>query len=132
MDLTEHKVQLVDTLVSERISNVIATKPLADWIKIFDETPCCVSPVNTVDEALNTVAARERNVLTYLEHPTLGQIPQIASPMLNKQERRHMCTPVATMDNEALKALKELGYTSKQIKRLESEKIIELRHVSES
>jgi crotonobetainyl-CoA:carnitine CoA-transferase CaiB-like acyl-CoA transferase len=130
-DWIDKVVEPKDEKVQERIRTMMATKPLHEWVEIFDRKPCCVSPVNTIDEALQTVAAQERHLLTYMVHPTLGSIPQLASPMLNQQERRHMCKPVATMDNAAVKALKDLGYSVKEIKRLCSENIVDLRHASD-
>jgi len=126
-DLKDHVVQPHDPIVSERITKAIKADSLANWLVRFERSQCCVSPVNTVDEALHAVPAKERNLLTHLEHPTLGAIPQIASPMLSKSERKHLSKPVATSDQEASKALKELGYSAKEIKRLCSEGIIKLK-----
>ena len=70
-------------------------------------------------------------MLTHLEHPTLGAIPPIASPMLNKSERKHLLKSVAVSDKEALKALHELGYSAKEIKRLCAERIIKLKQIDD-
>ena len=126
-DLKDHVVQPHDPIVSARIATAIKADTLANWLVRFERAQCCVSPVNTVNEALHAVPAKERNLLTHLEHPTLGSIPQIASPMLSKSERKHLSKPVATSDQEASKALKELGYSAKEIKRLCSERIIKLK-----
>ena len=129
MELVDN-VDRTEAQVSTRIANVIKTKPLAEWLQVFEGSDCCVSPVNTISEALHTVPANERQLLTYLEHPKLGKIPQIASPMLSKRDRQHMCKPVVDSDNEAIKALKELGYSSKQLKEFCRDQVIEFRYAT--
>lgn len=129
-DLRDIVVKPHDQQISERIAAVIKTKSLAEWLEAFDGSDCCVSPVNTIQEALKTVPALERHLLSHLEHPILGQIPQVASPMLSKSERRHGTRSVETTDRDAVKALKALGYSTKDIRNLCSEKIIELRHAT--
>ena len=131
-DLIEHHPVPIYPALVERFKNLFKTKTLAQWMDVFDGTNCCVSPVNTIDEALNTIPAVEKSVMANLEHPTLGPIPQIASPMLSSEERKQAFTPVADSDAAALRLLGELGYTEQQIARMREEKIIELRHAERS
>jgi crotonobetainyl-CoA:carnitine CoA-transferase CaiB-like acyl-CoA transferase len=130
-DLQNKVVQPDDNHIAKRIAAAIRTKPLPAWIELFDGSNCCVSPVNTVSEALNMVPARERNLVQTIEHPVLGRIPQIASPALSKQERRTAFKSVVASDTDAIKAIKDLGYSAKDIKQLLSDKVIEFRHATE-
>jgi crotonobetainyl-CoA:carnitine CoA-transferase CaiB-like acyl-CoA transferase len=40
-----------DTSAAEELSSVFATRPLAEWLELFDDEDVCVGPVSTLEEA---------------------------------------------------------------------------------
>lgn len=126
-DLKEHQVNPGDSFIGDRLEKLFATRTLAEWNEIFKEKHCCVSPVNTVTEALNTVPAQERHSLTSVEHPRLGAIPQLTSPILTRTERRKKNTPIHDADHAAYRVLKEIGISRRDARRLADSQVIALR-----
>jgi crotonobetainyl-CoA:carnitine CoA-transferase CaiB-like acyl-CoA transferase len=108
------------------LSEIFRQKTQEELLQLFEGANCCVSPVNTLTEALDSVPACERQVLSHLEHPKLGAIPQIASPMLNKQQRRAFRTQVHDNNGEVIKLLKTLGFKENYIKDLCRDGIVRL------
>jgi len=128
VDLIDRYEDATDPALFQRFRALFKTKTLAEWMQIFAGTDCCVSPVNTIDEALQMVPATQRSATANLTHPTLGPIPQIVSPILNKQERQEAFKTVRDTDYEAVLLLRELGYTPSQIEQMKNDGVIDLRH----
>lgn len=115
-----------ETELKEIIADVIKQKSLSEWTRLFEGSKCCVSPVNTINEAFENYPLKERGMVADLIHPVLGNIPQILFPV-DKQLRKVRST--ADGDNrlsELLSLLHKAGYTSDEIDKLIDEKIISL------
>jgi alpha-methylacyl-CoA racemase len=128
IDLIDRHAEAADAALFQRFTSLFKTKTLAQWMETFEGTNCCISPVNTIDEALRMVPAVQRAATANLTHPTLGAIPQIVSPMLSKEERKGSFKTGQGTDSEAIELLSELGYTNLQIAQMRDEGVIALRH----
>lgn len=113
-----------DPVVSNAISSTIKQRTLAEWMAVFSQADCCVSPVNRVEEALEQLPVKERHALVYSEHPVLGRIPQIATPSLGIDERKSLEAASAGNVLDTSHLLKKLGYNKRQIKKLAQQGVI--------
>lgn len=62
------------------IQETIEKRSLQDWMLVFAEADCCVSPVNKVSEAVNFLPEWSKIIGT-MHHDKLGPVPQIGNPM---------------------------------------------------
>jgi crotonobetainyl-CoA:carnitine CoA-transferase CaiB-like acyl-CoA transferase len=111
-------------ILSAAIAEVIASRTLADWMLLFGEANCCVSPVNTVKEAVNFLPEGSKRVLTHMTHSRLGEVPQISNPIkqiFGKSELEWSCS---NTEEETNKQLKALGITDSQITAMKQARII--------
>jgi crotonobetainyl-CoA:carnitine CoA-transferase CaiB-like acyl-CoA transferase len=72
--------------------------------------------VRTVGEALRSPEAQARGVVTRIAHPTLGEMPNIASPI--RYERTPVADPVPAPDigQHTVEVLRDvLGYDQERI-----------------
>jgi crotonobetainyl-CoA:carnitine CoA-transferase CaiB-like acyl-CoA transferase len=75
--------------------------------------PC--SPINTVAEALADPQVLARNLVYYVEHPTLGRVGQVASPVrFGDQEPLRRLAPALGQDTEQV-LVDLLGYSAGHI-----------------
>jgi crotonobetainyl-CoA:carnitine CoA-transferase CaiB-like acyl-CoA transferase len=83
-----------------------------------------ISPVNSVDEALQDTHVRDRKLIEWIDHPLEGRIPQIANPLaasgLTDTQRRG--APALGADNDTI--LAELGFGVAERARLRSDNIV--------
>ncbi len=56
-------------------------KTQSEWMGIFKNLDACVMPVNTFAEACNDPQIKARNMIVEIDHPKLGKIQNIASPI---------------------------------------------------
>ncbi len=111
----------------EKLEAVFLEKTLAEWLEIFEESDCCVSPVNTLSEAFDFLPGRERNLFQNLLHPTLGKVPQLRTPLpFNKKHDEEL---IANHDVAAssISVLKSLGYDEQEIEDLLAHNVIPTR-----
>jgi len=69
-----------ETLLAE-LSAIFATEPTDTWLQRLGDAGVPVGRVNDVAEALEDPQALARNSVVEIEHPTLGRVREIASPL---------------------------------------------------
>jgi len=69
-----------DVLV-EALGSVFRGRPTAEWLDRLARAGVPAAPVNDIETALRDPQADSRSVLTELEHPVLGTVRQVSSPV---------------------------------------------------
>jgi crotonobetainyl-CoA:carnitine CoA-transferase CaiB-like acyl-CoA transferase len=101
------------------IQSVFATQPWAYWQERMRAAQIPCGEVRTVGEAIRSPEARARRLVTSIPHPTLGQVPNIASPI--RYARTPMADPVAapSIGQHTAEVLREvLGCSEEKIREL--------------
>lgn len=65
--------------VRQELTTVLQSKTQAEWVAIFDSVDACVTPVNSVSQAVADPQLRARNMVVDLENPILGKVPMVGS-----------------------------------------------------
>lgn len=123
-DLISKTVSSNNKSLIEEISEIIRSRTLTEWVTIFEGSDCCVSPVNSLQEALSNLPTRERQLVTHTLHPRLGKIPQIATPVFSRFGENGSSETNMSLPTDTGEVLKHLGLTQSEIKELTSEKVI--------
>jgi alpha-methylacyl-CoA racemase len=110
-----------DEAAYQTIAAVIKGKTLAEWIDIFDDTNCCVSPVSTIAEALQHPPVKERAVIHHMAHPHLGDVPQVTTPL---SEDISESTAYDDRAEQSSVVLKEMNYSDSEIEQLKRDRVI--------
>lgn len=64
-----------------RLEAIFLERPKAEWVEKLKAAGVPVNPVNNLSEAFSEPQAQARGMTQQLEHPLLGQIPLIGSPL---------------------------------------------------
>lgn len=121
-DLKPRTVSPDDDALRETLASEIQKKTLTEWTAIFDGSDCCVSPVNTLQEALETLPTKERSLLVNATHPVLGSVPQMTTPVFNRSQSDVVARDDKTHD--AREVLMEMGISKEEIDRLDAAGVI--------
>lgn len=73
---TEHRDELLP-----RLRAIFASRPAADWLSQFATARIPAASVHTAPEALGDVQTGSRHLIVEIEHPLLGAVRSIASPV---------------------------------------------------
>jgi crotonobetainyl-CoA:carnitine CoA-transferase CaiB-like acyl-CoA transferase len=94
-------------------NNELGKRSCAEWCAIFEQAGVPASPVNTVQEALADAQVAARDALATVDHPTLGPVVHVRSPLRTLGERAPQRGPFYGEDSRAL--LAEVGYADDEI-----------------
>ena len=64
-----------------RLEAILSTRPRQEWLERFSKAGVPVTPVNNLAEALAEPQAQARGMLQQVQHPWLGAVPLLGSPM---------------------------------------------------
>ncbi len=121
-DLQSRTAKPTDEALKETLAAEIEKKTLAEWTEIFDGSDCCVSPVNTLQEALSHQLTKERKLLVNASHTLLGSIPQMTTPVFNRHNDQVVARDNSTHNARAI--LLDLGISSDEIDQLQRSYVI--------
>ena len=69
------------------IADVVATRPAADWLALFEQAGIPAGPINSVLQALADPQAQHRGARISADGGALGEVPMVGSPLRFDGER---------------------------------------------
>jgi crotonobetainyl-CoA:carnitine CoA-transferase CaiB-like acyl-CoA transferase len=111
-----HRAELV-TLIEQEL----ARRPARDWVEALRAAGVPCAPVNSVEQALADPQVVARDAIVGYEHPVLGEVRQVASPLrLSDAPAPMRRAPLRGEHTESV--MRELcGYDDEAIERLREE-----------
>lgn len=110
--------------VRQELSQLFLTRPRGEWLAMLAQVDACVSPVNTVSQAVADPQMRARGMVVEIEHPRHGKVPMVGS-MLKFDGRLldvHSWMNYPGEHTDAI--LGELGYGAERIAELRGAGIV--------
>ena len=93
-----------------------------EWFETLKEQEICATPVYGLDEALADPHNRARGMITELEHPEYGRIPQVGvAPKFSATPGR-VRTPAPKAGQHTEEVLREAGFSTEEIARLTAQR----------
>ena len=95
---------------------IIAQRPVDTWLSDLRTAGVPAGRINTIDQALSDEHLRERGIIVELEHPALGLIKSIATPVHLSQTPLTYRKPPPRLGEHTAEVLSELQYDAAQIR----------------
>ena len=109
--------------VFKEIQKEFLKKTQKEWMKIFINLDACVMPVKTFNEAIQDPQLRARNMVVDIDHPKLGKIQNIASPIKYSRTPLTIRSNAPKIGQNTKEILDSLGYSAEQIKNFKKDGI---------
>jgi len=117
------RVQNRDELIP-LLKLVFETKTVHEWLSLIgDEFPC--GPINNLEQVFSMPQVEAREMLIHMEHPTIGDLPLVGSPLKFSDAPVEYKLPPSRLGEHTEDVLKELlGYSNEKIADLKSSAVI--------
>jgi len=105
--------------VKERLTAAFASRTQREWSEVFARADCCVSPILTVDEALENEQLRARDMVIVEEGLT-----QLAPPLKFSEFDFAIVRPAPRSGEHTDEVLREAGFSDAEIAALRRNAVI--------
>jgi len=101
------------------LDEAFAQQPWSYWQPRMREASIPCGEVRTVGEALRSDEARERGIVSRVQHPTLGWLPNVALPIRYSRTPVEDPRPAPSIGEHTVQILRDtLGYDARQVEQL--------------
>lgn len=116
----EHKALLIP-----EIEAATRTRSTAEWLDRFHHEGVPAAPINSVDQVLSDSQVTHRRMVLSLDHPTLGKLPTLGSPV-KVDGRMEIETRPAPRLGEHTEAILAglLGYSGENVQGLRAQAVV--------
>ena len=101
--------------VFNEIQKEFLKKTQKEWMNIFISLDACVMPVKSFAEAIQDPQIKARNMVVDIDHPKLGKIQNIASPIKYSRTPLTIRSIAPKAGQNTKEILDSLGYSTEQI-----------------
>jgi formyl-CoA transferase len=101
-----------------RIESITVTRPCGYWLARFDENGIPCGPINDYAEVLRDPQVLARDLVVDVEHPTLGRIKALGSPVKLSATPPDVRRRAPLLGEHTREVLAEAGFDESEIRRL--------------
>ncbi|MCP4764050.1 MAG: CoA transferase, partial [archaeon] len=98
-------------------------KTRKEWSEILKDLDVCSMPIKTIGEACEDPQIKNRNMVVEQDHPKLGKIKNIASPIKYSRTPLKIRSLAPKIGQHTKEMLRSMNYSEEEIKALKKEKI---------
>jgi crotonobetainyl-CoA:carnitine CoA-transferase CaiB-like acyl-CoA transferase len=110
--------------LEKALEEIIGREDRGPLLKRLEEAGVPATPVNTVDQVMNDPQAIARELVRSVNHPTLGSIPVVGTPLTFSRVSPGPRTAAPLRGQHTEEILRECGYTASEITTLRDKKVV--------
>lgn len=115
-DRVKHREELI-----EQVENRFRLRTRHEWLTRCKAAGIPAAPIATIDEALLSPQAAARGIVRTYEHPTVGELRTVMTPIQMSNAQISEPSPPPTHGQHTDQVLAALGYTSQDVSRMRAD-----------
>jgi crotonobetainyl-CoA:carnitine CoA-transferase CaiB-like acyl-CoA transferase len=101
------------------LNDIFRTKPRDYWVARLLKAGVPAGPVRSISEAVESEEAVDRGLFSYVQHPSMGPLPNVAAPFRLEGSPLVAPRPVPRLGEHSIEVLSDvLGYSAEKIANL--------------
>lgn len=125
------RLQNIEALQDE-IEKTFMTRPTSHWVTRLDAAAVPAGPVYSYDQALADPHILARNMIVEVDHPKIGRMKNMGSPVKASGEFTRIRMPAPWLGQHSDEVLKSLGYPDDSIAALHAQGVVYDRYRAKS
>ena len=101
--------------LADGIQAIIRGEPRAHWLALFEAHGIPCGPINTYADALNDEQIAAREMVVETEHPTLGKLRTLGTPLKMSRTPLVAGRPAPLLGQHTTEVLREAGYSRAEV-----------------
>jgi crotonobetainyl-CoA:carnitine CoA-transferase CaiB-like acyl-CoA transferase len=101
----ENREELIPLLKS-----IFTTRSMREWLSLLEHAQIPCGPINNFEQVFSMPTVKEREMLVKMNHPTIGELPLVGSPLKMSDTPVEYRLPPPLMGEHIQQVLRELGY----------------------
>jgi crotonobetainyl-CoA:carnitine CoA-transferase CaiB-like acyl-CoA transferase len=110
--------------VFNEIQKEVLKKTQEEWMKVFLNLDACVMPVKSFLDACEDPQIQARQMVVEMDHPILGKVKNIASPIKYSRTPLKMRNFAPKIGQNTKEILRDLGYTDDNIREFKKKGVV--------
>ena len=90
------------------LKSIFLMRPVSEWLSALDEAEIPCGPINTFEQVFSMPQVQEREMLVKMDHPTIGELPLVGSPLKFSDTPVQYRLPPPLMGEHTEEVLREL------------------------
>ena len=92
------------------LKTIFVTRSVSEWLDILEQAEIPCGPINNFEQVFSMPTVKEREMLVKMDHPTIGELPLVGSPLKMSDTPVEYRLPPPLMGEHTEEVLNELGY----------------------
>ncbi len=110
--------------IEKVLDQVFPTKTTEEWMALLNQEDILATPVQEYKDILQNEQAIENGYITWMDHPELGRVKVVGTPISMSDTPLSTQTPPPELGQHSEDILLEMGYTWEEIARLREKEVV--------
>ncbi len=117
----------VASQLNQAITETFATRTTQEWLPLFEAAGVPCGAVRLTEELYDDPQVKAQNLMVEFDHPIVGKIKQIGSPIRMSKSDTTARTPSPALGQQTREVLTELGYSTDDIEALIQQRVVKVQ-----